>query len=361
MTRFFTSAPATSRLLWGSFLTLGLASCGSDDDPEAVTIPANSVLVLNEGNFQKANAEVSVLSKTASSVLYSSAFSAANKRSLGDVAQSMSLRGSTAYIVVNNSNKLEVASMPNFKSVATIEGLKLPRYFAAVSDTKGYVTETVSYSATAGQVSVLDLRTNAVVKTIAVGKQPERLLAVGNRLYVTNSGGSTVTIINTDTDEALGNVLVGDAPNSLVQGSDGNIWVLSGGRVAYNADFSVDYTRTTKGSLSKIVPGQAGVTTLEMPTNTSSPGRLTTNGAKNELYYTYQGGVYMHTIGNAALPTQPLIRRNLYALAVDPTDRTIYGGVASFTSTDKVIRYRPTGAPIDSFTVNIGPNGFVFN
>ncbi|RPD49875.1 hypothetical protein DNI29_03500 [Hymenobacter sediminis] len=366
MTLFSTFPSSAARLLLGSVLALGLASCDSDDEPEAVDIPSNSVLVLNEGNFQKANAEVSVFSKNTNEVLYKSAFSAANKESLGDVAQNISLQGSTAYIVVNNSNKLEAVSLPNFKRVGKVENLKLPRYFVA-NGSKGYVTETIAYDGQPGQVSVINLNSYSVAKTITVGKQPERLLLVGNRLYVTNSGDNTVTVINTTTDQVEGTITVGDSPNSLAQDFEGNVWVLSGGKVAYNADYSVDYTRTTKGSLAKIIPGQLTVaTTLEMPSNLSSPNRLTINGTKNELFYTYQNGVYLYPVGNATLATSPIIRRNFYALAVDPVDRTVYGGVASFTSTDKVIRYR-TGAPgnaytaIDSFSVNIGPNGFVFN
>lgn len=350
-----------SPLLFGAAALSALTACDPDDkEVEPVTILPGSVLVVNEGNFQKSNAEVSVINKSGPSVPYAAAFEAANKRPLGDVAQSLAMQGSTAYIVVNNSNKVEVVSLPHFKSVATVGGLALPRYFAAASAEKGYVTETVSYSASAGRVSVLDLQTNTVTKTVAVGRQPERLLVAGNRLYVTNNGDNTVTVINTATDAVEATITVGDAPNSVVQDRAGTVWVLSGGRVAYNPDYSIDYSRTTKGSLAAIVPGQTTAAVREMPTNLSQPNRLTTNGTKDQLYYTFRGGVYTLGIGDANLPTAPTIRRSFYGLGVDPQDGTVYGAVASFTAPDKVIRYRPTGAAIDSFTVNIGPNGFVF-
>lgn len=354
-----TSLPV--RLLLGSATVLTLFSCEDDATPEAVTVPAGSVLIVNEGNFQRSNADVSVFSKTSQSVLYKSAFSAANKRDLGDVAQSMTQQGTNLYVVVNNSNKLEVVSLPNFKAVATVTDLKLPRYFAAVSADKGYLTETVTYNGANGQVSVLDLRTNTIVKTIAVGVQPEQLAISNARLYVVNGGGNTVTVINTATDEVEGTITVGDSPNSVTVDAGGNVWVLSGGKVAYNADYSVDYTRTTKGSLARIVPGQLTATIREVASNQSSPSRLTINGAKNQLYYTYRGGVYTLGIGDVTLPATPLIQRSFYGLGIDPQDNTIYGGIGSFTAADKVIRYRSTGVAIDSFTVGIGPNGFVFN
>ncbi|UYZ62850.1 DUF5074 domain-containing protein [Hymenobacter weizhouensis] len=350
------------RLLLGTAATFSLAACDPDKDPEPTEQPivTKSVFVVNEGNFMRSNADISLFSKASATVTNRTLFSSTNGRALGDVAQSMAVQDSLGYIVVNNSNKVEVVSLAKFRSKATIAGLKLPRYFAAASSAKGYVTETVSYSASAGQVSVLDLKTNAVTKTIAVGRQPEQLLVAGSRLYVTNSGENTVTVINTTTDAVEGTIPVGDAPNSLALDRNGNVWVLCGGRVAYNPDFSVDYARTTKGSLALITPDQLTATKREVESNRSAPGRLTINGARNQLYYTYQNGVYTLGIGDANLPTAPLIRRRFYGLGVDPQDNAIYGGIGSFTAADKVIRYRSNGAAIDSFTVNIGPNGFVF-
>lgn len=356
-------ASLSSRLLLGSTTALGLLACDPSDNPQPVEQPivTNSVFVVNEGNFLRSNADISLFSKASGTVTNKALFSNANAgKTLGDVAQSMAVQDSLGYIVVNNSNKLEVVSLAKFRSKATVTGLKLPRYFAPASSDKGYVTETVSYSAANGQVSVINLKTNTITKTIAVGVQPEKLLVAGSRLYVTNSGGNTVTVINTTTDAVEGTITVGDSPNSVAQDRDGNVWVLSGGKTYYNADYSVDYTRTTKGSLAKIVPGQLTATSREFDSNQSAPGRLTTNGAKNQLYYTYKRAVYTLGIGDAALPATPLIRRGFYGLGVDPQDGTIYGGIGSFTAADKVIRYRSTGVAIDSFTVGIGPNGFVF-
>ncbi|MBT9394725.1 hypothetical protein KLP40_16265 [Hymenobacter sp. NST-14] len=354
----FTSA--YGRLLLGSAAAFALLACDPDNDPEPVTLTTNSVFVVNEGNFLRSNADISQFSKSSGTVTSKALFNSANGRSLGDVAQSMAIRDSLGYIVVNNSNKLEVVSLAKFRSKATISGLKLPRYFVAASSDKGYVTETVTYDGSNGQVSVINLKTNTLIKTIAVGVQPERLAVSGSRLYVTNSGGNTVTVINTATDAVEGTIPVGDSPNSVQVDQAGNVWVLSGGNVAYNADYSVDYSRTTKGSLSMIVPGQLTAATRELDSNRSAPDRLTINGSRNQLYYTYQGGVYTLAITDAALPATPLIRRRFYGLGVDPQDGTIYGGIGSFTAADKVIRYRSTGAPLDSFTVGIGPNGFVF-
>ncbi|MDF7813073.1 DUF5074 domain-containing protein [Hymenobacter sp. YC55] len=363
MKPFFAFSSAPVRVLLGSAAALSLVACDPDSDPDpnqAIT-PTKTVFVVNEGNFMNSNAEISSFSKTTASVS-PNLFSTVNNRPLGDVAQSMAVQDSTGYIVVNNSNKLEVVNLRTFRSLATINNLKLPRYFAAASATKGYVTETISYSGAPGQVSVIDLKTNTVTKSIAVGVEPEQLLVVGNRLYVVNGGANTVTVINTTTDVVEGTITVGDSPNSLVLDRNNKLWVLSGGNVVYNANYTaIDYTKTTKGSLSSIVPGQLTATTRELATNLAQPGRLTTNGAKDRLYYTFQGGVYSLGVNDANLPTTPIIKRSLYGLGIDPQDNTIYGGVSNgFNGAGKVIRYRNSGAPIDSFDVRVGPNSFLF-
>lgn len=363
MQSFFAFSGVPARVLLGSAATFSLLACDPDSTPEPAepTVVTKTVFVVNEGNFLQSNAEISSFNKATKSVANLALFRAANNRALGDVAQNMAVQDSTGYIVVNNSNKIEVVNLRTFRSNATISGLKMPRYFAAASASKGYVTETVSYSGAPGQVSVIDLKTNSVVRSIAVGVQPEKLLVVGNLLYVTNSGGNTVTVINTSTDAVQSTITVGDSPNSLVLDRNNKLWVLCGGKVVYDATYNVDYNLTTKGSLSSIVPGEQTATTRPFTSNRAQPGRLTINGAKDQLYFTYLGGVYSQSINETTLPTSPIIRRGLYGLGVDPQDNTIYGGISGgFSGAGKVVRYNPTGAAIDSFSVNIGPNGFVF-
>ena len=66
-----------------------------------------------------------------------------NGRPLGDVPNSMIINGYLAYIVVNNSGKIEVINRNSLESVATINGLISPRNMAVVNDNKAYVIEHV--------------------------------------------------------------------------------------------------------------------------------------------------------------------------------------------------------------------------
>jgi YVTN family beta-propeller protein len=349
--------------IWLLFLanTLFFTSCDDRDDNNEQPKGAyeKGVFIVNEGNFQKGNSAISFYNRDTKTV-EADIFNTVNTRPLGDVAQSMAIYNDRAYVVVNNSNKIEVTDINTFKSLGTIAGLALPRYFAGVGN-KGYVTEWVSFSSN-GRVAVLDLAANTVTKTIPVGKLPGQVLVVNNKLYVVNSNDNTISVINTGTDAVETTITVADSPNSLVLDANNKIWVLAGGKKAYNPDFSINEANSTAGNLVRINPGTNIVElTLPFASRKDSPSRLTTNGAKNKLYYSYAGKVYQLDITATALPANAFINRNFYGLGVDPTTNVIYGGDAGFFSANgKVVRYNPSGTVLDSFQVAVGPNGFIF-
>ena len=343
--------------------SLFLSSCNDDDQTSTITEPKGAyekgVLVVNEGNFQKGNGAVSFINKQSKTVV-ADVFRTENNRPLGDVVQSVAVHNDRAYIVVNNSNKIEVADANTFKSIGVVNNLKLPRYFVASSN-KGYVTEWVSFSGN-GQVSVIDLTTNTVTKTIAVGKLPEKLIVINNKIYVVNSGDNTLSVINPTTDAVESTVTVGDSPNSLAVDANNKVWVLSGGKKNYNPDYSINEATSTPGSLVRINPTSNAIeATVNFTSKTLSPTNLVINGGKNKLYYRYGGKVYQHDITATTLSANTFINRNFYGMGVDPADNLIYGADAgAFTANGKVIRFNPNGTAIDSFTVNIGPSYFLF-
>ncbi len=115
-------------------------------------------VILNRGTVHSPSF-LTILSK-----LYNNTFLSINQRPLGDVPYSMNIGGSRAYIVVNNSGKIEVVDRNHLKSVATISELNSPRYISLVSDRKAYVTSLYSDS-----ITVVDLLSN----TVSALYQPE--------------------------------------------------------------------------------------------------------------------------------------------------------------------------------------------
>jgi YVTN family beta-propeller protein len=75
-------------------------------------------------------------------------------------------------------------------------------------------------------VSVIDLKTNAVIKTISDASFNEpytvTINAAGTKAYVTNSNGATVTIIDIATNTVIGVINGFDGPSGFVITPDGN-------------------------------------------------------------------------------------------------------------------------------------------
>lgn len=364
----------TQRLTAALLTSLTLLT-GCDPEEEIIPDPAANpatVYVVNEGNFNRGNGTVSSFSKTDRAVT-PDLFRGVNGRGLGDVVQSMAVASRKGYVVVNNSNKIEIVSLPDFKSVGVITGLRSPRYFLALDATRAYVTQWGNFGNTRPGIKVINLLTNTIIDSIATGPQPERLLLAGGRVFVANSGSNTLSVIDPATNRVSSTLTVGGAPNSLALDAAGRLWVLCGGTVAYTPSYDVDYAATTPGQLVSVSVGAATPTISSarpFGTNRLQPVDLQMNAAKDQLYFravnasTFTGPVFRLGTSEASLPVltgTPFIRRALYGLGIDPRTDVIYGGTGTFLGTDRLIRYQRSGAPLDSVVVGTGPNGFVFN
>ncbi|MGI4739339.1 MAG: DUF5074 domain-containing protein [Janthinobacterium lividum] len=343
-------------LLLGTLFTSLLASCASSDkSPPTPTGAGQYAFVINEGNFSNGIGAVSLFDKTTKSLLPDAFASANNGAVLGSVVQSMTVVDTRGYVVVNNSNKVEVVSLPDFKSTATIAGLNQPRYLtrSAANPAKGYVTEWLGgpYPApyTAGRLSVIDLNTNKVTSTIPVGINPGRAIVLNGTLYVPNSGTKSLTFVNDATGAVTGSLAL-DAPASeVVADKNGVLWILCGS----------DYV-SRPAQLVMFNPATSTQRVFPFATVGSGSGlRISPDG--QQLYYSYQGAEYRMSITDAALPTTPLIKRSFYGFDIDPATGTLYGTDAlNYSNPGRLLRYQPSGTLLDSTTVLISPNGVVF-
>ena len=109
---------------------------------------------------------------------------------LGDVGNDIKIYGSSLWMVVNMSNKVEVAhaatavsrghvDIPNCRNIAFANG------YAYVSSYVGKVNG----ESVLGGVYKVDTTTLQVMGKVTVGYQPDELAVVGSKLYVANSGG----------------------------------------------------------------------------------------------------------------------------------------------------------------------------
>ena len=339
--------PAAAVLLAALAFTSACSPDGDDPIPVVQPTVTNAVYVVNEGT---SNGAISLFNKTTKTVTRDLYAPANGNRRLGPYVQNMTVVGDNAYLVVNGQDSIQVVRLADFKRTVGIGGLSQPRYLVAASATKAYVTEWQGGypSYTNGRVAVLNLTNNTIGTRINVGVNPEQMLLVDNKLYVANSDGTTISVINTGTDAVESTIAVPEGPKNLVRDANGNIWVLCS---KYGA--AQDY-------LVRFSPGTPTQQTRIAIASDYTNGNLRTNAAGDKIYVSLATGTYALAPTATALPAAPLIRRNFYGLGVDPQDNTIYGGTAIFSGDAKVIRYTVAGAPIDSFSVAVGPNAFVF-
>jgi YVTN family beta-propeller protein len=111
-------------------------------------------------------------------------------------------------------------------TVATISVDTNPVYIAITPDNNFAYVANFYENTTTGTVSVINLKTNTVIKTISDPSfnQPYTvtLNAQGSKAYITNSNGSTITIIDTKTNTVTGLITGFDGPSGMVITPDGH-------------------------------------------------------------------------------------------------------------------------------------------
>ncbi len=182
------------------FSIICLAGCRKDPGlpgHEEEPLPSDSTLsgfyLLNEGNMGLNKASIDFYDRAAGEYkrnIYNEINPSATKE-LGDVGNDLQIYGSKMYAVINRSDKVEVMEASSCKRIGQINIVNC-RY-VCFSGGKAYVS---SYAgkpgdslAAEGFVAEVDTTTLEITRSVAVGRQPEEMAVVGNKLYVANSGG----------------------------------------------------------------------------------------------------------------------------------------------------------------------------
>jgi hypothetical protein len=350
-----------------SFLALLLlpSACSKDpvrqviiDDTDTVkaTTYANGIFVVNEGNFNWGNASVTFVDNQNNTVIQD-IFTKSNSRSLGDVAESMTIARNLGYLLINNSNRIEVVSLKDFKSVKTITGLHSPRYLQVVDSNKAYATNLQNY------ISIIDLQTNTVSGTIKTTSWTENLIKYNQYMLVTSIGSfnepsskrvAQILVIDTKTDAIVDSIQSGKEPIGIVIDKKEKVWVLCSG----------GYDNFEAPSLIRINPELRIVEKVFTFTDPAQvPSRLCMNPTGDTIYF-LKGGVYQMPVTSAALPDQPLINpdgRLFYGLNIHPTTGRIYVSDAKdYVQNGTAYQYTVQGSLVKQYTTGRIPGSFCF-
>lgn len=338
-----------------------LGSCKKEKaEPETSTAStyANGRYIVNEGSYGANNASISFLGDDGE--ILNDLYLRVNGFDLGDVLQSFMVSGEYGYAVLNNSQKVEIIRMRDFRHVKTIDGLSYPRHIVKVSDQKAYI----SNGAFEGSVFILDLQTHEITGSIYVGYGPENMLVSNGFVYVCNSGGwaedNTVSVIDSANDQVVATLTVGDRPVDLAAESNGDVWVLCSGKIVYDENWNV--IGETEAGIWRIDAAQQEVMEGHVVGVLGDhPYRLEANSEGNVLFY-LNNGIFAVDLTEENFPGEMLIEGDKGSLNVDPNDGNIWTSSPSdFTNPSTVFQYSSSGELVKTYTAGIGTSAVIFH
>ncbi len=316
---------------------------------------SDGIFVVCEGNFNANDGAISFIDDT---TVIKDVYNKVNGLPLGDIVQSMTIIDNKAYIVVNNSQKIEVVDVTTFKSVGTITKLSFPRYVVKFSANEIAVSNGDGFEN--NYVYIINTKTLAKTDSIAVGAGPNKMLTYNNNLFVANMGGwsndNTISVINMQTKTVSRTIEVGDLPADMELDNANNIIVMCHGLTTYDQNWTP--TIVSNSQLQKINTSDFSVTTIKQfdhqVANFSSNGLAYVNGT---IYY-LDDAVYAISEANPN-PTK-VIDGVYYGIDCNPKTNDIWVTYTGAASSHKVIQYSPSGTKQKEYVTGFYPNAVVF-
>lgn len=328
-----------------SFAILSLQSCQKDDNiipEEEVVLPPETVTtvegfyLLNEGNMNMNKASLDYYDYE-TGTYRRNVYGQANPEAtlgLGDVGNDIGIYGSKVYAVINNSNKIEVMDAKTSKRLKVIDvkncrSVIFANGKAFVSAYDGEVQ--LGDNSPNGFVAEIDTTSLAITRSVKVGRQPEEMAVVGNKLYVANSGGysppnyeKTVSVIDLQSFIKTKDIEVAINLHRLKADADGDLYVSSRGDYydvpskLYVVDTKTDAIKkvfdiacsniTIVGDRAYVIGSEFNYTTFEYTINYSLID------VKNEILLS---DTYLPKAVSDEIKTP-------YGLAVDPASLNVY-------------------------------------
>lgn len=369
------------------FLLLALAtmlfSCKPDQpvNPDTITV-GSGVFVLNEGNFQFANSSLTFYDIEADTVI-NDLFYKVNNAPLGDVAESMALVDGKLYIVVNNSKYIYKVDANTIVCDTTkpykLGGFYSPREIFFVAPDKAYVTDIVGTN-----IWIINPQEMKHTGTIAMGNTTEKMLRVGDELFVSNwsyyyidayshDSYNTVQVVDLNNDVKVADIEVGKEPNTMVVDKNGHVWVLCEGR---SWDEEYDAEGMSYGENPTLWEIDPMLRTAELRFEFKGPyedddeikGVATTlkaNPAGDQFYMIYNNEVRRFDLATMSLSETfritPEPQGQFYNMTVEPRSGELYiADAKNYVMNGRVYRYTSDGLLLASFEAGLIPSAMLF-
>ncbi|MEM9921474.1 MAG: DUF5074 domain-containing protein [Bacteroidota bacterium] len=357
---------ATQSYLLAYGLCLLLIICGcqidvsSDDDapdlPEITSYNDSGIFIANNGNPKDGTSgTISFYERTRQQVVNDIFQKANNNKVLGSNVRQISVVEQQAYILVEDAEKIEIVQTSNFQSRGAVGGFERPQCFLALDNTKAYISQWGADGVN-GSIKVLDLINKVVVKEIPTRSGPGQMVRKGNFVYLVNQGGfvldSVISKIDISTDRIVKTIAVGAAPHSLQVDQNNHLWVLSRG--------VIDRANPANSRPAKLVriSGDAIRFSLDLEAGASD---LVINRTKDQLYFLNDGWIYRLGITETSLPAVPFLARSYTSLAIDPlTNHLVVADPRNLTVAGEVLIFDAQAQEISRFQAGVFPRHFWF-
>ena len=362
-------------------------SCKPDPQPvpvdpsDTLQVELKGVFVLNEGVYQYSNASLSFYDIEADTVA-NNLFYKANNAPIGDVAQSMALVDGKLYIVVNNSNYIYKVDANTIECDLT-KPFKLgdfysPREMHFVAPNKAYVSDLIGTD-----LWIVDPQQMTHTGTVAMGNTTEKMVAVGNELYVSNwsryyvdatshESYRTVQVVDMNNDVKVADIEVGKEPKTMAVDKNGHVWVLCEGR-SWDEEFDEEGhpygENPTLWEIDPMLKTAACRYEFRGPYEDDDEIKgvataLRVSPSGDLLYMFCNNEVRRFDIGTMELSESFRIVIDgftLYNMAVEPTSGDLYvSAYANPVANGTVFRYSSDGLLFSSFEAGIFPSAMLF-
>jgi hypothetical protein len=339
-------------------LALLMTSCEKvDPEPEITANNLKGMFVVCEGGFGKANGDIS-FRNAGTNQMVKNLYSSVNGHPLGDIVQSFEIVDTLGFIAVNNSQKVTVVNMKDFKTIKSISGFSYPRSIVRSDKNSVYVSNGNGYSG--NFIYKIDLKTLTKTDSLAVTTGPEKLIAVNSRVYAAiaggwNNDGKTVLEIDPATFKVLNTFTVASVPVDLVADKNNNVWAFCKGEAKYDANWNATYSNM---GICKINVSTKEVTTFALSSMSASGLNNLAVSRDGGTVYFLNDGLYAMPVNSTALPTAKLVSVLYYGMDTDPQSGNILclDAIAS-----KAVVYNTSGTEQFSFETATYPNSVLFS
>ncbi|TVR89701.1 MAG: hypothetical protein EA411_01775 [Saprospirales bacterium] len=208
-------------------MSLLFTSCSSDDDNAGMTGTEGlerdrHALVVNEGGFQQANSSLGILDLDSREYLPNQ-YVEITDNSLGDIFQSIYLKEEIAYMVINNSSKIEILNLETLEHEGTITDLGSPRYMISQGDI-AWVSTLFDQA-----IHTIDLNTGEITGQIDFPGWSEQMVFQGENILVTCPDCHLKYLINPETGTIVDSIFTGENTHILRALDDGRILSFNSG------------------------------------------------------------------------------------------------------------------------------------